>query len=138
MAAAELLGARPPHPVSFDALLPLALDKEAAAESARGGSRGEEDDEDAEQRAREQEARLGEALRWLSGQMRVEPRRLLVATGDGALARAGRAGGFFTCLVQPRGANEEARVDYRIEAWEELRDVVEDLNGVSLRPWPPR
>lgn len=140
---AELVGARSPHAVGFDALLPLALDGEAAERNSTLNSREEE-----EERERERRRRLEEGLKWLSTQVRVEPRRLLVVTAEAPLAAAGRAGGFFTCLVQTRGQGAEdggsssqgcdAGMDYRIGAWEELRDVVEDLNGVSLRPWPPR
>lgn len=124
---AELLGARPPHAVAFDALLPLAMDKEADAKFRLGN----EQEEGEEERQRRQ---VEEGLRWLSERMGVEPRRLLVVTGEGLVATAGREAGFFTCCVGEMGG----RADYRIGAWEELRDVIEDLNGVSLRPWPPR
>lgn len=140
---AELVGARPPHAsVGFDALLPLALDAEAAERERKLSLF---DDDRGEEREKERQRRLEEGLKWLSGQLRVEPRRLLVVTGEAPLVRAGRAGGFFTCLVQGEEKEGEggeggrgAGVDYRVGAWEEVRDVVEDLNGVSLRPWPPR
>ena len=145
---AELVGARPPHAIGFDALLPLALDGEAAERKSTPTLNSRDDEEGEDERERERRRRLEEGLKWLSTQVRVEPRRLLVVTGEAPLAAAGRAGGFFTCLVQKRGQEAEdgasssqggnGGVDYQIGAWEELRDVVEDLNGVSLRPWPPR
>lgn len=131
----ELLGARPPHAVAFDTLLPLAMDKEADAKFRLGNE--EEDGEEEEEQRRRQ--RVEEGLRWLSDRMHVEPRRLLVVTGEGVVAAAGRGAGCFTCCVEgDKGQGGTARADYWIGSWEELKDVVEDLNGVSLRPWPPR
>ena len=88
---------------------------------------GEEEEKEEEEERRE--------VRWLTEQLRLEPQRLLLVTGEPALVGVGKRHGCFTCLLVGKDGEEDGRgeEDYRVHAWEDVEGVVEDLNGVSFR-----
>jgi len=106
--------------------------REEEGQEEEGGEEGEVEGEDEKGKTR---WRVETEMRRLCEHVQLEPRQLLVVTGEPLLVEVGRGQGCFTCLLGEEGeeGKRKGREDYRIEAWDAVRDVVEDLNGVSYR-----